>query len=376
MEKYKLTDNSIENYIPVTITKPVWGYVPKEESTQFQLREYNYDGINNVPNTQTVYTPDEVDDRRNVSSTPNIPVNTANYATDYVGVGEYNIPYNPDDNKIDFKLIDLQTTPLSTIQNSNIEELAQDLYLPGDASKKLINIFNGLQALRIPVDRFNDTTGDNPIPKYGKYYIKISPKYIDAIVSSLVWRKHVKWVDMLTSDPQGRRLVVKTDNGVFLNSIWQFEQHPLQRGRLFTSVVEIWNGNKTIKKQTKIIMEDALNLNINNGEAAFVLSPDHMGYDPAYQTIAPGDVLRIYPRESYFNPVYIEVDYSNNTNTIEALSRYLRNDAVRNLNNGIIEIYDDAGVQTDAQGNIGGQVIEAYQISLEGDKEVKRKLKI
>jgi hypothetical protein len=377
MEKYNLTNNNIENYIPINITKPVWGYVPKEESVQFQLREHTYDGINNIANTQTVFTPDEVNERRNYGGgIQNIPVNTANYATDYVGVGGYNVPFNPEDNKVDFKLIDLQTTTFQTIQNSNIEQYAIDLYLPGDANKKLINLFNGAQALRIPVNRFDDTSGGDPVPKYGKYFIKISPKYIEATVSSLVWRKHVKWSIMDTSDPQGRRMLVKANNNAFLNTVWQFEQFPLQRGRLHASIVEIWNNTKTIKKQTKIMMEDALNLNITNGEAAFVLSPDHMGYDPASQIVAPGDILRIYPRESYFNPVYIEVDYSNNINTIEALSRYLRNDAVRNLNNGIIEIYDDAGVQTDSQGNISGQVIEAYQISLEGEKEVKRKLNI
>lgn len=375
IEKFTLQDNTADAYIPITPTKPQIGYIHKEESQQFQTREYDFDGITNVDETITADTFSELNVRQALTSdVKDIPVVTANSATDYIGAVKYDIPFiiNPD--FADFLLLDVQANTFTSLGDAPIETATISLYETGDTSKKVVSMFNGMQGLRIPANKFNTTVSGELVKNYGKYYIKVSPKYIDAPVIGINRRKHVPWQDVDGTDPEGRRQITRVDNNSFKNTPWLFENEILQRGRLHGSIVEVWNASVTTKKQTKILVEDALEL--SGGVASLVITPDTMGYDPSDEVVGLGDILRVYPRETYFNPIFIEVSYDNRDNDLLALIRFMKNDAVRDLTNNVIEVYDDSGVGTDPSGNLTGVVIQSYQISKEGNREVRRKINL
>lgn len=377
MIQYTLKDNTIDQYIPVTPTKPQAGYIAKEESQQMASTDYNFDGVNNVPETSTADTFGEIIHRQALASdVKDIPVNAANSATDYIGTVAYNVPYIVQDAFADFEMMDIQTNTITTLQSANIESLAIPLYPAADTNPRVVSIFNGLQVVRIPANVFNDTTQTPVLKKYGTYYVKISPKFIQATVVNILRRKQVAWQFVNPADAEGRRSAVVVGNPAFLGTPWQFENNPKQAGRLHGSVVEIWNASLTVKKQTKISVENQLGLDGTSGQALFVLTPDNVGYDPASQVIAPGDIIRVFPRETYFDPIYVEVDYTNKDQDLVAAVQFLKNDAARDTVQSTISIYDDNGITIDSQGNINGTVIQAYQISLQNNIEVRRKINI
>jgi hypothetical protein len=159
LEKIIVKDNNVDNFVPITPTKPQTGYIHKEESQQFGSFEYNYDGILNIPQTSVADTYSEVNHRKGLNSDiKDIPVVSANSATDYIGIVKYDIPHIINETFADFLLIDVQTNPFSTLATSNIESLATPLYDVGDLDPKVISLFNGLQALRIPINRLDDIT--------------------------------------------------------------------------------------------------------------------------------------------------------------------------------------------------------------------------
>ncbi len=376
LDKYTLKDNTVDSYVPVTPIKPQTGYIHKEESQQFSSNEYNYDGINNVPETTTEDTYSETVHRKGLSSdVKDIPTATANSATDYIGVVKYDIPHIIDEAYADFTLIDVQTNSFTTLGSANIESLAVPLFDTADTNPKIINLFNGLQALRIPANKFNDITVTPTLNKFGKYYVKISPKYVKTTVTTILLRNHVTWQLVNVNDAEGRRQVINCDNTPFQSTPWGFNGiNNKQKGRLHGSIIEIWDSGEITKKQTKVSVENSLGLDGSSGIASFVITPDVVGYDAPDQVIGGGDVLRVYPRETYFNPIFIEVDYQNKDLDLEALIKFMKNDAARNLKTGVIEIYDDNGVVIDAQGNLNGTVIQAYQISQQKDAEVRRRI--
>lgn len=375
MEKVTVKDNTIDNFIPITPTKPQIGYIHKEESQQFGSHDYNYDGVNNIPQTSNADTFSEVIIRKGLNSDiKDIPVVSANSATDYIGVVKYDVPHIIDPIFADFFLVDVQTNPFTTLQSAPLESLMTTLFDSGDTDPKVVNLFNGMQALRIPANRFNNLTVTPVVKNFGKYYIKIAPKYIESNITSILQRKQVSWQQVNPADAEGRRMIIKVDNTAFTSTPWSFENNNKQSGRLHGSIIEIWDNSLTIKKQTKISVEEDLSLDNNSGTAAFVITPDNVGYDPASQVPGIGDMLRIYPRETYFNPIYVEVDYQNKELDLEALIKFMKNDAARNTKTGVIEIYDDNGIVIDSQGNLNGTVIQAYQISQPKDIEIRRKI--
>lgn len=380
MEKFTLKDNTVVQHIPVQPIKPQYVFFPKEESQQFASREYNFDGVNNIPETQTADTYSEIITRKGLTTeVKDIPVNAANSATDYIGAATFSLPHIISENFTDFKLINTVANDFTALGNATIEQLAEDLFLVTDTDPKVVSIFNGLQAIRIPANRFNDTTQSPVVKNFGKYYIKISPKYVDVPITSILLRKHVAWQNVNPNDAEGRRQIITTSNSALQGTPWNFEDSTFvkQGGRLQGSIVEVWNTSTTVKKQQKMIAENNINLApLNNGTANFVLHPDNVGYDSPDQVAAVGDVLRIYPRETYFEPIYIEVEYQNPANDLESLVQFMKNDVVRDLTTGVYEIYDDNGVVVDNQGNITGTVIQSYQISKEGTREVRRRLNL
>lgn len=379
MEKITIQNNTIDNYIPITPTKPQTGYIHKEESQQFSSLEYNYDGVNNIPETSTADTYGEITTRKAlISEVKDIPTASANSATDYIGIVKYDVPHIIDETFSDFSLIDVQTNSYTELSTANIESLATPLFDLTDTDVKVISLFNGLQVVRIPKDKFNDLTQTPTVKKFGKYYIKISPKFIEAEVQNIVSRRQVSWQTVNPADSEGRRVVLTVSNANFNSTVWAFENNNMQRGRLHGSIIEVWDNSLTVKKQTKVSVENTVGLDGGSGSAAFVITPDNVGYDAPDQVVAITDILRIYPRETYFNPIYIEVDYQNKELDLSALIKFTKNDAARNLKTGVIEIYDENGIVIDSQGNINGTVVQAYQISTaaNGDVEVRRHINL
>lgn len=234
-------------------------------------------------------------------------------------------------------------------------------------------------------------TDNDIIPNYGKYYIKISPKYLDLSITDIKSGQRYRDDEIKEEgsdwDEERRTSIItdmgEGDTGLQGNSIWNFEGGAgivsEVRGRLLGSVCEIWERGMIRIKSQKIVGENFFNPS-SGTFARFVLYPDLLGYDglnelPEADTPGAGDVLRIYPRESYFDPIFIEVTYRKAL-TYENLVRYMLNDAARDVTNGILEIYDDNGITIDSQGNINGKVIQSYQISQQNNKEIRTNLKI
>jgi len=377
MEKFTLKDNTVDAYVPVTPTKPQVGYIHKEESQQFSTFDYNFDGVTNIPETATADTYTEIVTRQALTSeVKDIPVVTANAATDYIGIVKFDVPHIIDEAFADFLLMDVQTNSFTTLQSADIESLATPLYDISDTNPKIISLFNGLQALRLPLNRFNNTTVTPTVNNFGKYYVKISPKYIESEVTGVLKRYHVNWQAVDPNSSEGRRQVVSCSNTPFAGTPWLFENNPKQRGRLHGSVIEIWDNSTTTKKQTKVSVENLLALDGSGITASFVITPDVVGYDAPDQVISIGDKIRVFPRETYFNPIYVEVDYQNKEQDLEALIKFMKNDAARNLKTGVIEIYDENGIVIDSSGNLNGTVVQAYQISQQKDAEVRRKINL
>ena len=377
MIQFILEDNTINSYIPIEAKKPIFGFLPKEESLQGHSRDWNFDGTNNITGTESA--PAYNDAFAALAAHSVTPVNDANTATDYIGAVTVDTPYILQDKYVDFSMIDTYTNDILTIAGTNIESLMTSFYSVNDTNKKAISLFNGLQVLRIPANIFNDTSITPTLKKYGSYYLKISPKYLQTTITGFTGRDQETWANTNTSNPKGRRTVTLVDSNPFISdAIWNFGTVPLgltvnqQRGRLQESIVEIWDSTLKTLKQTKFVVEDIPSL-ASGSSTSLVLSPDTVGYDSPNQVASIGDVLRIYPRETYFKTIFIQLIYQDTSTNIMSLVRFMKNDTTRSLISGIYEVYDDAGVTIDQQGNINGNVIMSYQISQVGSTEIRRK---
>ncbi len=380
MEKYNLSDNSILNYIPINPQKPVFGAFPEEGSTQNTYRDHNYDGVSNIENTQSCDA--EVDVQVAFDAGFTIPMSYKNFQPGYMGMTTQLIPHIIDSNKADFKRFFFDSNLDLSIYNnpSNMENWLTDLFESND-NFKIATLFNGLQFLKIPLNCFNNITTTPVTPNYGLHYIKVSPKYFDSPVVSITPRQQSHMLYPLVTPfdayrQYGFRQIINIDKPSMTGTVWNFESlaSKFQRGRLIGSIVEVWNSTLQTKKQTKIIVEDDYYNNNSATESALILSPDTVGYDAPSQVIVPGDVLRIYPRESFFNPIFIEVNYQSLTSDITSLVRFMKNDAARDLTNNVYEIYDDNGITINSNGNLDGQVIMSYQIIRAGQKEIRRRI--
>lgn len=384
--KETILDNTTDQYIVINPTAPNLAFYPKEES--FMLPHFDWDI--NVPSTDTkrgVYVGQTSEWTNHRASNSTIPINSRASATDYIGATIQSLPYYIREQFANFTYFNPKVNGLFTLSNTLNPTLELNLYDNTDTVSKLGLIFNGLQSLRIPADRFNVTltdaeeiiaNGNEIIRKdYGKYYIKISPKYIDVEINSITDRQHKPWPDI--AGDEYRRKFFGFDSTPFENQPWDFDYKlgtAAPSGRLFGSIVEVLDASKTTIKQNKICMDNIIIP--ADGIGSVVLSPDIVGMEAYNQAPAVGDILRFYPRETYFNPILIELEYKNNSSTLEAAIRYLKNDIARDLNTNIIQVYDDNGISVDTQGNVNGVITEAYQISVSqnGQQELRRQLKI
>jgi len=367
MIKFELNNNNILNFVPFKGTKPLFAFPPSDEMGQWTKRAHDYDGINSVTSTESVDAVTDVIAAANQGY--NIPMENKYSKPNHFGVINHTVPCLINQDKADFKYFYLDlNSDLSQYSNpSNIESWLSDFYESND-NFKVATLFTGLQFLKIPIDKFEDI--------YGNYYIKVSPKYIETTITNLIPRVQIPLIGNVGTQTSPYREVIQVDKLPFNGTIWNFDSltNLMQRGRLLGSVVEIWDSSKQILKQTKLITEDDVYNNNSSSIAKLILSPDTIGFDAPSEVATIGDVLKIYPRESYFNPLFFEISYQKNEDNLQNFVKYMKNDASRDLTNNIIEIFDDAGITIDGNGNVNGNVIMSYQIIKVGNKEVRIKI--
>jgi hypothetical protein len=374
--KQDLYDNTVESFIAVEAKKQQIAFFPKEESQMFQSKKYNWLTLSADENTDNQDA--TAFDNRDV---PNyLPLNSSHTATDYIGAVTIKVPCTISDTFAEFKYYDL------------IKDLVKDLYDVTDNTAKLKPILNGLQTLRIPKNVFNETLDANDtdgiaanggsalVKHYGNYYITIKPKYIETSISSIIPKSHVSWDDMDTNNAGSgvpiakRRDIINCNKTDFENTVWSFENNPEQSGRLFGSVVELWDSGGTTLKQTKVMAENNFNFS-NSNPMEVVLYPDNFGYDPANQAPAVGDILRVYPRETFFDEIVIEVNYKDKYLQIENMISFMLNDVARDMTTGSYQVYDDKGLTVESTGVITGNVKHRYQISSTDRYELRKRIK-
>lgn len=313
------------------------------------------------------------------------PINSSHTATDYIGASTMTVATIITDEFADFKIWDLTSNAIS------------ELYEVTDTTEKIKFITNGFQTLRIPENKLNtvlteqadiEANNNSNIKKnFGQYYFIVSPKYVQTIVGNVIDRKHTEWLDMVsntTPEVSGvhiqfnpsdkRRKIYECDKDNFKTLPWNFEVSGEQSGRLYGSIVEVWDSTQTTLKQVKVMTENEFNFDTADS-MRFVLYPDNVGYDTPEQEVISGDILRIYPRETYFNQLIIEVTYKDKTLQVENLLAFMLNDTVRDLMTGIYEIYDNNGFKVDGSGNYTGTVVNRYQVFSTDKTEARKRIK-
>jgi hypothetical protein len=376
MIKSDLFDNTKEAFIVFETSKQQPAFYPKEESQMFQSKDFDY--VTGDANNSSVNQDSEAFSQRATGSY--LPLNSSHTATDYIGATNVKVSYTISDTFSDFKLYDLTKAEL------------KDLYSNTDTAAKLKKVVNGLNSIRIPVNIFNTilspsdeaaiiANGNDPIVKnYGLYYVIIKPKYVQSVISRIEPRAQYDWTDIPANNDgsgnpiQKRRTVYFCDIDDFKSTVWNFEGNGKQSSRLFGSVIEVWDSSGENLKQVKVVMENQGDFS-SDAEMGFVMSPDNVGYDPASQNPSIGDVIRVYPRETYFDDIVIEVNYKDKYLQVENMIAFMLNDVARDVLTGGYSIYDDKGFTVDTNGTLTGNVIHRYQISATDRYELRKRIK-
>lgn len=376
MIKKDLYDNSVNDFVVLEPKKQQAVFFPKEESQMFIGKESNYVSAD----TSLMSDNQDLDSFANRALGGYLPLNSSQTATDYIGAINMQVPFSLQDSFVDINFYDVQ------------RDVFQTLFDDTDTTQKIKSIVNGLQTLRLPSNVFNTlitttdidaimANGGSPyINNYGYYYIFIKSKFIQSTISNVIPRTHISWEDLASNnDGTGtpinkRRTIYECDKADFENTPWLLENSPEQSGRLFGSVVEVWDTTLTTLKQIKIMNENVFNFSVAD-EMQFVLTPDNMGYDSPTQEISNGDIIKVYPRETYFNEIVIEINYKDKYLQIENMISFMLNDVARDTQTGAYQIYDDAGLTVEPTGLITGNVIHRYQISQTDRFELRKRIK-
>jgi|ERR1035437_6730377 hypothetical protein len=357
MKQFDFYDNSVANYIAISPTSPQMMFIPTEESALWQLEDFFHNGVSKIGISQTplsLTSYSSIDPLFPGSKSPTL----------YAGVSNINVPFSIDPNYADFIL-------------STVDIPKQDLYI--NVSTKITTLENGIQLLEIPKDRFKDFLKGTY--NYGTYYLYVKPKNITTKITSIQRGQHLDYKDVSTSyataptDPL-RRTYYSVDRSSFLNSVWNFENanYSQQRGRLLGSVVEVYTPSGTLKTIRFVANDNMFNDATLPTIVNLELSPNYIGYESPQQSIASGDVLKIYPRETYFNPIPLTLNFQAIDNSIYGLVRFMKNDVARDITTNIFEVYDDNGITIASDGSIDGKVVQSYQISQVGNTEVRKGL--
>lgn len=370
MNQHNIYDKSIDTFIPIEAKQPLIATLPKEESLPFQGLGWQYNANPAFPNQfQGEESTSDILLDLPTAAEVNSKVRTPNkmLAAEFAGAITINKNYNINSDFANFKLVDLQAS--STLFNGSslgLDNFATDLYSNSYTGGKVINVFNGMQLLKIPLNTF---------PSLGLYYVCIMPKYIETEVIFVTEKVHKQFKTGLQATDI-RFSQYDLDRAPFENTIWQFfegnplSNNPYHTNRLFGSVVEILNSSKTEIKQSKVIGG-----NKDMGTAfSITLHPNNVGFDSPQNDIAVGDILRIYPRETYFEPIYLQFNVYSKNKDINTILSNTTNDAVRDLETGIISIYDENGVTINPDGTIDGTVEFSYYLFNNGNLEIRKKI--
>ena len=340
--KHTIFDNTVDNFALINPTKPQLVFYPSEETQMFKHKDYN------------------AVEGRTTGDVENV--------TNYIGATTIEVPVTIIEAFTDFKTLDSENNYV-------------DFYAANDGP--LQTITNGFQKIKIPESKFNNiltdedeiiANGGNVLKKnYGIYYLVVSPKCITTNVVSITRYNHEISDD---GNENNRRTIIELDKNDFLNTLWEFETNEEHSGRLFGSIVEVWDSTESVLKQTKIIGENQFNFENSLINTKVVIYPDNIGYDPQNQDVVIGDILKIYPRETFFNKIILEIEYKSYLEDVKSLMRFMLNDMVRDVTTGILDIYDDNGVSVDNEtGQVDGTIIQRYQIFQAPPFEIRKKLK-
>lgn len=340
--KQTIFDNTVDNFVVINPTKPQPVFYPSEETQMFPHKDYNdIVGATN-PNIET--------------------------PTNYIGASAIDVPVTITSEFTDFKFL-------------NSTNVLEDFFASNDGP--LVNITNGFQKVKIPASKFNQiltdeteiiANGGNVLKKnYDSYYMIISPKCITTTVLDITRYNHTVSVG---GNENNRRTILELNKTNFLNTPWDFEANEEHSGRLYGSIVEVWDATENVLKQTKIVGENKFNFENDLENVKIVTYPDNIGYSSPTKDVVVGDILKIYPLESYFYKMVIEIDYKSYLEDIKSLMGFMLNDVVRDVTTGIYEIYDEQGVTVDnATGAIDGTIIQRYQVFQSPPFEIRKKLK-
>lgn len=378
MIKQDLYDNSKDSFVVFESKKQQVAFYPTEESQMFQGK--TYDSLTSgIVTTESENTDNIAFLQRQTGSYIRIP--SSHTPSTYIGATNMLVPYMIDEDFVNFQYYDLTSKTL------------KDLYATTDLTTKILNISSGVQGVKIPLNLFNTILTDEAaianngnsdiVPNYGVYYVLIKPKYVRTSIAGITRGSHVPWASMMDNGDNGsgsyvpdtkRRTIYQCNKANFTGTMWNFEGNPNQSGRLYGSVVEVWNATETTLKQTKVMMEDVFNFN-NSSPMQFVLSPDIMGYDSSDQAVSVGDIIRVYPRETYFESITIELSYKDPNLKLENMIAFMINDIVRDTLTGSYEVYNNNGFTIDENGDISGTIINSYQISATDRYEFRKRIK-
>lgn len=375
MEKITIQNNEIASYVAITPVKPQLALYMKENSTTYRPADYNYDSVTNVTAT-TVPDPDT----DSIYAEVNGMTGGYNVPTDYVGASTIEVPTYINETFADFKFYDLQSNAPGSLSGDSVSTSnLNSLFDSTDTDLKITTVANGLQFLRIPINKFNTVDSDGIVTakKFGKYYVTVTPKYVEVSVTAIKTRDQASLPYLAAMGAAGntygvRRKTYEVNKTNFFGTPWAFEANARQAGRLYGSVAEVWDASGTYLKQTLVVNDDFLGFNSPATSGYVGLQPELVGYDASSQVVSPGDLIRIYPRETYFKPIFLEVTYDA-SNSVGDLVRFMMNDVVQDSQRAIYEVYDENGVTTDGQGNISGNVVLSYQISQEGKYQIRRR---
>lgn len=366
-----ITNNDIDNWVLINPTKPLYAELPKEESQMFFGKEYNYNPANINKAIQGIDNTGDAIINANLGNL--YKINSPISETDYSGILNSKVP----------TLIDEALCKITFFKENDwtIKEFYSNIFIT--KFKKV----GELQFLNIPANVFKinpdptNTDFDNYVNDYGYFYVNIEPLYIETEVIEINSKEHYPYdssLSGLTNEQGNRRTIYKLDILNFKNTPFNFERsfdsnilNAVWSNRLLGSLVynkDLFNGNKNIK----IITSDYFNF--NNNLANICVSPDYMGVDSPNNKFTIGDKLRIYPNESYFEPITIQVNFTREINENEQIKKFLLNDAVRDFTNNIIEVYDDEGLTIEDNGEISGRVYLSFQVLEKQGKEIRKKL--
>lgn len=368
MLEFVLRDHGLVNYIPIEFTKNLHAEILKEESQTYVGKDFAYNPAASASNTIGNDNTDKVKLFVQNGIEKELRINSPITESDFAGILNDIVTIVQDEDFININFY---------------KEGVWDVLplFPNDLTQKIKTVL-GNQFLILYDNTFNTFNDDTNTwtPNYGNYYILIEPIYIETTITEIKVKDYIEYgTDLVAAASTSSRHTQYTlDIAPFRNTKLFFERsfngstnEAIFSNRLMGSVVYAKNSNGT-DKNVKAISSDYFDF--NNNLAKITMTPDYMGIDSPFNTIGVGDKLRIYPKECYFKPIGIKVQYTHETNALDLMRQYSLNDAVRDLQTNIIEVYDDAGLTINPDGGIDGRVIFSYIISQEGTKEVKRRI--